>query len=105
MTSPNSVGASDLEGEIGCWPPARADRDGTVLPRTGLFWGTRPPMQHATLVLGELAGVGLADETRVLSWLEPHVHVIDQTVPSLMCPEERRLENFVVEVKHAFPLS
>lgn len=70
---------------------------GTVLPRWGVFWGVRAPEYHTAVVLGELASSS-ANKTQIRYWLEPHVHVTEQTSLPYSRTGLLRLANFDISL-------
>ena len=51
---------------------------GTLLPRTGVFWGISAPKHRPTVVVGDYNNQG-TDETFIRRWYEPHVYVAEPT--------------------------
>jgi hypothetical protein len=82
---------------------ATSDREGTELPRAGLFWGTRPPRLRSTVVLGELSAPGDPIATPISGWTLLNGW-IEQTVPTTIVGADLRLGNFAVQLKTALPL-
>jgi hypothetical protein len=80
---------------------ATSSPHGTVLPRSGVFWGVRPPQYHSAVVvdnvvLDNFARLG-THETQVRSWLEPHGHLLEQTNMGSFPVRHLRLMNFEVD--------
>jgi hypothetical protein len=82
---------------------ATSDREGTELPRTGLFWGTRAPRLRSTVVLGELSAAGGLYPTPISGWTLK-TGWIEQTVPTTVTDSHLRLGNFAVHLETALPL-
>ena len=71
---------------------ATSDARGTVLPRSGVFWGVRAPRYHSAIISGELPGTAAA-ETQVRGWLEPHIYQSGQTSSAQFQPNHMGLVN------------
>ncbi len=83
---------------------ATSSPQGTVLPRSGVFWGVRPPQYHSAVVIGELTG-SWAEETQVRGWFEPHRHLYEQTSLTYSQADRLRLMNFEIDLKISSGLS
>jgi len=70
---------------------------GTVLPRSGVFWGVRAPQRHPAVVIGEFSS-SWANETQIRGWLEPHVHPVEQTSSAHLQMGHLRLANFEIDL-------
>jgi hypothetical protein len=75
---------------------ATSNRQGTVLPRSGVFWGVHPPRYHSAIVIGELTSS--REETPVRYWFEPHEHLYEQTSLTCTQTDRVRLMNFVIDI-------
>jgi hypothetical protein len=75
---------------------ATSNRRGTVLPRSGVFWGVHPPRYHSAIVIGELTSSRV--ETPVRYWFEPHEHPYEQTSLTCSQTDRVRLMNFVIDI-------
>ena len=70
---------------------------GTVLPRSGFFWGVRAPQHHPAVVIGELSS-SRANETQIRGWLESHAHPVEQTSSVYLQTRHLRLANFEIDL-------
>src|SRR5215472_10816626 len=75
----------------------KSSSKGTVLPRSGVFWGVHVPQSHRAVVVGELASSS-ADETPIRVWLEPHRHLTKQTSLVLIGTGRMRLADFEIDL-------
>jgi hypothetical protein len=80
---------------------ATSNPQGTVLPRSGVFWGVRPPQYHSAVLVDNSTYLQ-AHETQVRFWLEPHGHLIEQTNTRSSPVGPLRLMNFEVDLNGAF---
>lgn len=80
---------------------ATSNPQGTVLPRSGVFWGVRPPQYHSAILVDDSAHFQ-AHETQVRFWLEPHGHLIEQTNTRSSPVGPLRLMNFEVDLNGTF---
>src|SRR5262249_27540863 len=76
---------------------ATSSPKGTVLPRSGVFWGVHVPQFHSVVVIGELASPS-ADETPIRVWLEPHRYLTKQTGLALIGASRLRLADFEIDL-------
>src|ERR1017187_1131421 len=95
--SPGTGPASYISDAIA----AKSSPKGTVLPRSGVFWGVRAPQYHSTIVVGEFADSG-ASGTQVRGWLEPHEHLADQTGFAHLQTGRLRAANFGIDLDAIF---
>jgi hypothetical protein len=73
---------------------ATSSPQGTVLPRSGVFWGVHAPQYHSAVVIGEFP-TSWADETQVRVWREPYEHLAEQTN---FQADRLRLANFEIDL-------
>jgi hypothetical protein len=76
---------------------ATSNPQGTVLPRSGVFWGVRPPHYHSAILVDNSTHLQ-AHETQVRFWLEPHGHLIEQTNTRSSPVGSLRLMSFEVDL-------
>jgi hypothetical protein len=76
---------------------ATSNSQGTVLPRSGVFWGVRPPRYHSAVIIDELVN-SWTGETQVRGWFESHRHLPEQTSSTSSQTERIRLMNFEIDV-------
>lgn len=76
---------------------ATSSPQGTVLPRSGVFWGVRPPQYHSAVIVGELVN-SWPEATQVRGWFEPHRHLPEQTGLTSAQTERLRLMNFEIDL-------
>jgi hypothetical protein len=76
---------------------ATSSPQGTVLPRTGVFWGVHPPRYHSAIVLGEDEGPW-THETQIRGWLEPHEHLTEQTSLARVPRGRLKIADFLIDL-------
>jgi hypothetical protein len=91
--SPCTVSPSHIGEET----VATSTSQGTVLPRSGVFWGVHPPQYRSAVVIGEFAS-SWTDGTQVRGWFEPHGHLSEQTSLTYSRADALRLMNFELDV-------
>ena len=82
---------------------AMSNAQGTVLPRSGVFWGVRPPHYHSAIIVGGLASLR-EHETQVRFWFEPQGDLLEQTSPTSHV-NNLRLKNFEINLNELFTIS
>src|SRR5262245_40227648 len=82
---------------IGETTVATSSPQGTVLPRSGVFWGVHAPQYHAAIVLGEDTNPGTA-ATQIRGWLEPHEHLTEQTSLARFQRGRLKIANFLIDL-------
>lgn len=88
--------STDPARYVGEATAATSSPQGTVLPRSGVFWGVRVPQYHSAIVLGEDAS--RTSETKIRSWLEPHEHLIEQTSLARLQGGRLKIANFLIDL-------
>jgi hypothetical protein len=76
---------------------ATSSPQGTVLPRSGVFWGVHAPQYHSAIVLGEDTSPW-KDETQIRGWLEPHEHLAEQTSLARFQGGHLKIANFLIDL-------
>jgi hypothetical protein len=76
---------------------ATSSPQGTVLPRSGVFWGVHAPQYHSAVVIGEFPS-SWAEETQIRGWLEPRGHLAEQTSSAHFQTGRLRVANFEIDL-------